>query len=152
MLKRTLFYASLCLVASKESAALMMADDALHVAGVYRCHGYDSHDGGYDKAIATLAVDSQHSDFAHNYGAYHFTLVESDGVQYAGEAAANGNHLAIYFKNTSAAKADDQGVGIAVVSHDKNAKGDVVTAFHKFYYEPHYQGGGNGFETCIKQA
>lgn len=139
------------LILSPTSFAATTSDDALHLAGNYQCYGYDSHDGGYAHAIVTLTVNSKNSDFQHNYGAYHFQLTEPNGGQYTGAAAASGNNLAIYFKSTSTSKVDDQGIGIAVVTHDKNAQGKVTTAFHKFYYEPKYQGGGNGYETCLKE-
>jgi hypothetical protein len=96
-----------------------------------------------------LTLDAKNSDLAHNYGAYHFVLVEPDGTRYMGEAASNGNNLAIYFENTAPAKKTDRGVGIAVVSHDKDEQGKTKTVFHKFYYEPTFDGGGNGYETCV---
>lgn len=125
--------------------------DQLGLAGKYICYGYDKHDGGYQNAIVTLGLDAKNSDFANNYGAYSVKLVEQDGSTYTGEAAANGNHLAIYFENTDPKMKTDRGVGIAIVTHDKDPKGKITTVFHKFYYEPEYQKGGNGYETCTKQ-
>ena len=126
--------------------------DMLHLSGNYICHGYDMHDKGYQNATATLILDENDSDFSNNYGAYHFKLVESDGTKYIGEAAASGNNLAIYFENTDPKMLTDRGVGIAVVTHDKDMHGKTTTVFHKFYYEPTYEKGGNGYETCIKQG
>lgn len=151
MLKQIVIFGVICFSSSQISFASVASDDALHLAGVYQCYGHDSHDGAYKNAVATLAVDNKNSDFSINCGAYRFNLKEADGAQYVGEVAAHGNELAIYFKNTEASKSDDQGVGIAVVTHDKDTQGRITTSFHKFYYEPNYQGGGNGFEMCIKQ-
>lgn len=125
--------------------------DTATLAGTYHCHGYDSHEGAYKDATVVLTLDAKNSDLAHNYGAYHFALVEPDGTRYAGEAAANGNNLAIYFENTNSSKKTDRGVGIAVVSHDKDEQGTTQTVFHKFYYEPDFDGGGNGYETCVRK-
>ncbi|MES2204108.1 MAG: hypothetical protein V4496_02700 [Pseudomonadota bacterium] len=128
------------------------ASDELHLGGTYLCEGYDEHDGGYKDDILLLTLDSKHSDFKHNFGAYHFQLSESDGkVIYLGEVAANGNTAAVYFANVDKAKSTDQGVGIATITHDLDQTGHANTIFHKFYYEPKYHGGGNGSETCIKQ-
>jgi hypothetical protein len=124
--------------------------DPLNLAGTYHCHGYDSHEGAYKGATVTLTLDAKDSDFKHNHGAYHFLLVEPDGTRYTGEAAASGNDLAVYFQNTSKTMKTDRGVGIASVTHDKNSQGKATTVFHKFYYEPDYEGGGNGSETCVK--
>lgn len=151
MLKK-IFIAGVLSAALAQVAFAGTGADALGLAGKYKCYGYDKHDGGYQNATVTLALDSQNSDFANNYGAYHLTLVEEDGVKYTGEAAASGNSMAVYFENTTPSAPTDRGVGIAVVTHDKDPKGKVTTMFHKFYYEPAYQGGGNGSETCVKQG
>lgn len=126
-------------------AAEKTSDDALNLAGTYQCHGHDSHEGDYKNAIVVLTLDAKNSDVAHNHGAYHFALVEPDGTRYTGEAAASGNNLAVYFENTASSMQTDRGVGIAVVTHEKGK-----TVFNKFYYEPAFQGGGNGTETCEK--
>ena len=65
--------------------------------------------------------------------------------------AASGNTAAVYFANVDKEKATDQGVGIASITHDLDQVGHATTVLHKFYYEPTYQGGGNGSETCVKQ-
>ncbi len=126
--------------------------DALNLGGQYKCDGYDQHDGGYKDDVLTLTPDVKQSDFAHNFGAYHFQLAESDGtVAYLGEVAASGNSAAVYFENVDPKKLTDRGVGIATITHDRDQQGRVTTVLHKFYYEPAYQGGGNGSETCVKQ-
>ena len=151
MLKQLLTASVISLMASTACFATTQ-NDLFHLAGTYLCHGNDSHDGDYANATATLTLDSKNSDFKHNYGAYHFSLVEPDGVAYDGEAVASGNVLAIHFRNTATSAATDYGVGLAWVTHDRDAHGNVTTQFNKFYYEPTYQGGGNGSETCVKES
>ena len=148
MFNKKLIFAVRCLAFSQMSLA---SSDNLGLAGNYLCSGYDMHDGGYQNLKASLTLDKKDSDFAHNFGAYNVSLKETDGTTFIGEAAASGNSLAIYFENTAASKPTDRGVGIATVTHDKDPQGKVTTAFHKFYYEPAYQTGGNGSMTCVKQ-
>lgn len=133
-------------------ATQVPTSDELGLAGKWVCHGYDMHDGYYKGANLTLTLDAKNSDFKNNYGAYHFNLSEPDGTVYLGEVAASGNEAALYFANTSPKEKTDRGVGIATITHDRNANNQETTVLHKFYYEPSYQGGGNGYETCVKQA
>lgn len=151
MLKKILILSFFSLAFAQISYAANTTRDPLNLSGTYKCHGYDMHDGGYEDATAILTTDKKDSAFANNYGAYHFKLLEKSGTIYRGEAAASGNTLAIYFANTSEPKSNDYGVGIATVTHDKDIKGNATTVLHKFYYEPHYQGGSNGSETCVKE-
>lgn len=150
MLKNTLNFFLLGLVGLTVSQAGFAAVDPLGLAGTYLCQGHDQHDGDYKGATVTLTLDEKNSDLAHHYGAYHFSLVEPDGITYKGEAAARGNNLAIYFENTTPSASTDRGVGIARVFQTKNSAGKTMTRFQKFYYEPDYEGGGNGTETCVK--
>lgn len=150
MFKKIFITSAAALFISQVSLAETVETDALHLAGTYQCYGYDSHEGGYKNATVTLTLDAKNSDFEHNYGAYRFKLTEPDNIEYTGEAAASGNNMAIYFENTNTSESTDRGVGIAVISHDKDTNGKVTTVLHKFYYEPNYQGGGNGSETCVK--
>lgn len=126
--------------------------DQLGLAGTYQCTGYDKHDGFAADGKVLLTLDAKNSDFSNNYGAYRLKLIEKDGTTYVGEAAASGNSLAIYFENTSPTMTTDRGVGIATVSHDADSHGKTTTVFHKFYYQPTYQKGGNGYDTCVKQS
>lgn len=150
MLKRILAVGTLTLTLAQFGFAAN--DDALGLSGTYTCNGYDMHDGGYQGAELILTLDAKDSDFANNYGAYHFRLNDSDGDVYLGEVAASGNNAAVYFANTNPKEPHDNGVGIAVITHDKDTSGKVTTVLHKFYYEPTYEGGGNGSETCVKQS
>ena len=148
MLKKTILLTT-TLIASQLSLAV--TTDALHLSGQWICSGYDMHDGPYTHGNLALTVDAKDSDFAHNYGAYKVKLVETDGTTYIGEAAANGNTTAVYFENTDATASSDRGVGIATITHNADQHNKITTVLNKFYYEPSYQGGGNGLETCIKQ-
>ena len=150
MIKCVCFLALLSLFFGQSTYA--NTTDALNLAGTYHCSGYDARDGGYQNATVTLTLNAEQSDFTANYGAYGFTLTLEDGARYVGEAAASGNSLAIYFENTASTTIgrSDHGIGIAVVTHDKNIEGKATTIFHKFYYEPKYKGGNNGTETCVK--
>jgi len=125
--------------------------DKLNLAGTYQCQGNDSRDGKYKDAIIELILDSKNSDFAHNYGAYGYKFTGSDGSQYTGSVAANKSSLAIYFKNTDHSNPGDQGVEIGTIDYKNGTQEKTVVGYHDFYYDPHYKGGGNGFETCIKQ-
>ena len=123
----------------------------LDLSGTYICSGYDSHDGGFTGSKLTLALDAKDSLPQDGYGAYHYNVVTSGGTKYMGEASSSGNTLAMYFANTTPNQQSDHGVSIGFVTHDKNNSGQVQTQIHKFYYEPEYEGGGNGSETCVKQ-
>lgn len=146
MLKRVLLASLIGFLSQTGFAA---ASDQLGIAGNYICSGYDMHDGAYSGGKLTVTLDAKDSDFANNYGAYRIKMLEPDGTTYVGEIAASGNTLALYFEDTG--MASDRGVGVAVLTHDKDANGKVTTAFHKFYYEPNYEGGGNGTDACVKQ-
>lgn len=153
MFKKWIFISAVVLVQTSFAADAVVSsdEDKMHLAGTYQCSGHDSHDGYYENVTVTLSVDTKNSDFDHNHGAYRFKLMEPDGIEYDGEAASDGNTLAIYFQNTSANEPTDRGVGIASVVHERDANGNVTTKFYKFYYEPDYQGGGNGSEVCTRQ-
>ena len=126
--------------------------DSLGLSGNWSCFGYDMHDGAYKNAKLTITLDAKNSDFTNNYGAYHVKMTENTGDTYLGAVAASGSTVAISFANTSPKMSTDRGVGIAVITHDRDLTGKVHTVLHKFYYEPDYIGGGNGSETCTKDA
>jgi len=141
------------------------AGDKLHLAGTYQCTGYDSYSGFYT-GVVKLTLDPKASNVKQNYGAYSFSYsARVPGIKtpfnYAGEAAAHGDLLAIYYQNVNQKDdADDRGVGIATISRVQDAKGNFVVSFQKFYYEPKYlrdqtgptgQAGGTGTETCVQQ-
>jgi hypothetical protein len=151
MLKRAILAGAGILGLIFSTTGFSATPDSLSLSGAWMCQGYDMHDGAYKDATLTLTLDAQNSDFANNYGAYHFKLAEPNGAVYLGEVAASGNTAAIYFANTSPKMSTDRGVGIAVITHDIDLNGKSQTILHKFYYEPTYQGGGNGSEICIKQ-
>ena len=139
---------------SCSSAALAGAVDPLHIVGSYKCTGFDSNDGAFSGDL-TFTLDQKASDFERSFGAYKFKLViPLDGATatYSGVAAAQGQQLAMYFANDSKDAPTDRGVGITVVSHDQDSKGQYTTTLHKSYYLPDYKDGGRGTETCVKTA
>lgn len=112
------------------------------LSGVYDCTGRDAHDGEF-KATVTLARDAKHSQA--RLAGYRYRMeVEGFGA-YPGSAAADGDRLAITFANEDPVK-KDYGTAIAKVTRAK----DKVT-IEKFYYQPEYQGGNHGVETCIRR-
>lgn len=159
MLKKGCLFVFLASVSLVGHAATPVADP-LHIAGDYKCTGYDSHDGHF-KGDLNFKLDKEASHFDHGFGAYTFTLrVELEGgvgATYSGMAAAQGNQLAMYFANDSAASPTDRGIGQASITHDQDAAGKYTTTLHKSYYLPAYmrdakngQGAGRGTEVCVK--
>jgi hypothetical protein len=147
---------TLCLATLLACSGGVLAEvaDPLHIAGSYKCTGYDSHDGAF-KGNLTFMLDEKVSNFAQSFGAYKFVLevpLEGATATYSGFAAVQGQQLAMYFANDSQEAATDRGVGITVVSHDQDSKGQYTTTLHKSYYLPDYMGGGRGTETCVKTA
>lgn len=111
-------------------------------SGHYECSGMDSHIGPF-KGVVEMQLNTEQSTGEH--GAYRFTLTLSDNSRYDGFAAANLNALAIYFAHTDPVL-KDYGVGIAQITSTPDGK----VSFSKYYYGPEYEGGGHGFETCVK--
>ncbi|HZV99415.1 MAG TPA: hypothetical protein VFF74_10545 [Methylophilaceae bacterium] len=110
-------------------------------SGVYDCTGNDAHTGKYEGKV-TLALKPEHSYGA--YASYDFKLEVPGFGTYLGHAAGNGNHLAMHF---ALADSKDYGTGVAVMKKNKQGR----LGFHKFYYEPEYEGGNTGTEDCVKQ-
>lgn len=112
-------------------------------SGTYDCTGIDAHEGNYSGTVTLALVRGQSTE---SYGAYEFTLdVPGFGI-YRGHAAADGRAMAIHFA-LSEAGSRDYGTGIANFSKDR----DGQWSFRKFYYEPEYKGGNNGFEHCVRR-
>jgi hypothetical protein len=110
-------------------------------SGVYDCTGNDSHEGPY-KGTVTMALNREQS--TGNYGAYQFKLeVPGFGI-YLGQAAAEGDKLAMHFALTDPGT-KDYGTGIATMKKDKSGR----WSFHKYYYEPEFKGGNYGMEDCV---
>lgn len=128
--------------------------DPLHIAGDYKCTGYDSHDGSFNGDL-TFTLDDQASHFEKSFGAYTFKLIVELGGEkatYSGYAAAQGQILSMFFANDSVEAPTDRGTGIAVITHDQDSAGKYTTTLHKSYYLPGYKGGGRGTESCIKTS
>lgn len=150
MLKPIFVTACLCLSLASTGFASSSTHDALSLAGTYMCSGYDNHDGSYSGTKLVLSLDPKNSNFANNYGAYK-TIGGSGTTKYIGEISASGNSYAYYYRNATPSSVDDHGVGTGVVTHDKDAQGNVSTQMHTYFYVPNYKGGDTVYETCIKQ-
>jgi hypothetical protein len=112
-------------------------------SGVYDCTGDDSHEGKYTGKV-TLKLNPAQS--TGEYGAYDFKLEVPGFGTYLGEAAAEGDRLAMHFALTDQ-KTRDFGTGIATIRKNKQGK----LGFHKYYYEPEFKGGNYGFEDCVRR-
>lgn len=112
-------------------------------SGVYDCTGNDAKEGKYTGKV-TLTIKPEHSYGP--YASYDFKLEVPGFGTYPGDAAGNGNHLAMHFALTDPGPRD-YGTGVAVFSKNKQGK----LSFHKFYYEPEFKGGNTGLEDCIKR-
>lgn len=112
-------------------------------SGIYDCVGNDAKEGEYTGTV-TLKLNRAQSSGA--YGAYDYKLVVADYGTYHGQAVSLGKTLAIHFALTDS-MSKDYGTGIATMA--KNKKGKQI--FRKFYYEPEFKGGNNGFEDCVKR-
>jgi hypothetical protein len=112
-------------------------------SGVYDCTGDDAHEGKYTGTV-TLKLNPAQSVGV--YGAYDFKLEVPGFGTYLGEAAAEGDRLAMHFALTDQ-KTRDFGTGIATVRKNKQGR----LSFHKFYYEPEFKGGNHGTEDCVKR-
>lgn len=112
-------------------------------SGVYDCTGDDAKEGKY-KGTVTLTLKPEQS--TGQYGAYYFKLEAQGFGVYRGEAAADGDKMAIHFA-LNQPNTNDVGTGIATFT--KNGQGKHT--FHKFYYESAYKGGNYGFEDCVQR-
>lgn len=111
-------------------------------SGSYQCKGVDSHIGPFE-GVVDMKLNPKQSTGEH--GAYRFTLTLVDNSRYDGFAAAHSNSLAMYFAHQDPSL-KDYGIGIAKITSTPDGK----TSFTKYYYGPEYEGGGHGFETCVK--
>lgn len=141
MNKQAIFFtAAMMLAAATQAQPAFTSTD---YSGVYACTGNDAHEGKYTGTVTLMLNKAQSTG---QYGAYDFKLeVPGFGV-YPGEAAAEGDKLAIHFALNQPGS-QDHGTGIATVK--KNKQGKLV--FRKYYYEPEYKGGNFGTEECVKQ-
>jgi hypothetical protein len=112
-------------------------------SGVYDCQGLDAHEGAY-KGIVSLSLDPSHSTA--QYASYHFKLeVQGFGI-YRGVAVGEADKMAIHFA-LDKPNTQDHGTGLATFSKTSQGKHQ----FHKFYYQPEYQGGNHGIEDCVQR-
>lgn len=139
--------ASLFLIATASHAATTDAKrtpfTGVDISGAYACVGNDVHDGDF-ASVMTLTLDSQYS--SGKSGSYKVKVEADQALVYTGSIVSNGKQLAMNFANVDASKKD---FGVALATVSSPTKGTFKIA--KFYYEPEYMGGGNGFETCTSK-
>lgn len=111
-------------------------------SGIYDCTGDDAHEGKYT-GVVTLALDRTQS--VGEYGAYSFKLEVPGYGTYVGEAAAQGQQMAVHFALPDQSTRD-YGTGIA-----RFAKKKGKWTFRKYYYEPEFKGGNYGTEDCVRR-
>lgn len=110
------------------------------ISGVYACVGNDAHDGDF-KSVMTLTLDKAYSNG--KSGSYKAKVEADQVLVYGGSVVSDGKTLAMDFANIDPSK-KDYGVALATVSSRTAGKFKI----EKFYYEPEYMAGSNGFETC----
>ena len=140
MKKQLLIIAALTATNHAQAKPVFTGQD---LSGVYDCTGEDAHEGKY-KGTVTMTLKPEQS--TGNYGAYLFKLEAQGFGVYLGEAAADGDKVAIHFA-LNQPNSKDAGTGIATFK--KTAQGKQ--SFHKFYYEREYKGGNYGFEDCVQR-
>lgn len=112
-------------------------------SGVYDCKGQDGHAGDYTGVVA-MQLKPAHSRGP--YASYDFKLEVPGYGEYPGYAAGFGQHLSVYFALKDPATGDF-GAGLVEFSSDAEGK----TRFHKFYFQPEYEGGNTGLEDCVRR-
>lgn len=113
-------------------------------SGIYDCTGNDAHEGPYTGTV-TMTLNREQS--VGDHGAYAFKLEVPGYGAYLGEAAAEGNKIAMHFALKDQTT-KDYGTGIATVKKDKRGR----LAFRKYYYEPEFKGGNYGTEDCVRRG
>ncbi len=110
-------------------------------SGIYDCTGDDAHEGKYTGTVTLALVRTQSTG---KYGAYQFRLEVPGYGTYLGEAATEGDRIAMHFALKDQTT-KDYGTGIATMSKDKSGR----LGFRKYYYEPEFKGGNYGTEDCL---
>jgi len=110
-------------------------------SGEYQCKGSNDQVGDYEMVVRLkLNRISSHGTF----GAYSYETETENSVVYAGQAAADGNRIAVSF-NLTEAHGVEHSTGIATMK--KNEVGRWT--FKRLYYEGDDNGGIYGTETCV---
>ena len=138
-MKKRIFIAAILLSANNAFAA--PAFTGQDYSGAYDCTGKDAHEGPY---TCTVTMTLNRSQSTGNHGAYQFKLEVPGYGTYLGEAAAEGNKVAMHFALQDQTT-KDYGTGIATIRKDKAGR----LGFHKYYYEPEFKGGNYGTEDCV---
>lgn len=110
-------------------------------SGVYSCRGVNEQVGDYELTV-TLKLNRVSS--YGSFGAYSYEVETSNSTTYAGQAAADGNRLAMSFQFADG-RTLEHSTGVAIMK--KNQEGRW--SFRKLYYEPDDNGGNYGSEYCV---
>ena len=110
-------------------------------SGVYDCTGVNEQVGDYEVTV-TLKLNRVSS--YGKFGAYQFQAETVNSTIYNGQAAANGNQIAISFDFADKRNVEHS-IGVAIMK--KTAKG--LWSFRRQYYEPDDNGGNYGTEYCV---
>ncbi len=116
----------------------------INFSGVYDCKGSNELVGSYQ---VTIKLKLNRISSYGKFGAYDFSTQTDNAVTYRGQAAANGNRLALSYK-MSEGKYAEYTTGIAEMK--KLSRGRW--SFRNLYYEPDDSGGNYGEEDCVMQA
>ncbi len=113
----------------------------VNYSGDYDCKGLNDQVGDYDvKVRLRLNKYSSHGTF----GAYSYEVETVNSVVYTGQAAADGNRIALSF-NLTESRGVEHSTGIATMK--KNDQGRWT--FKRLYYEGDDNAGIYGTETCV---
>jgi hypothetical protein len=110
-------------------------------SGVYSCRGVNEQVGDYELSV-TLKLNRVSS--YGSFGAYSYEVETSNSTIYTGQAAADGNRLAISFQFTDG-HTIEQSTGVALMKKNPDGR----WSFRKLYYEPDDNGGNYGSEYCV---
>lgn len=129
------------------SANLVQAKPAftgVNYSGEYLCKGTNDQVGDYE-LVARLKLNKVSS--YGTFGAYSYETETENSVVYTGQAAADGNRIAVSF-NLTEAHGVEHSTGIATMK--KNELGRWT--FKRLYYESDDNGGIYGTENCVMKA
>lgn len=127
------------------------------LSGKYSCNGFDRQDKSIKNTTLIVSLDKENSILKNNYSAYHVQWAAPSAfkvkglpshVAATGAIAANGNTLALMFKNTNPKAPTDYGVLIGKAIHNKDASGNNQIILHFFGYQPVYKNGDNSTWVC----
>lgn len=116
----------------------------INFSGVYDCKGSNELVGSYQ---VTIKLKLNRISSYGKFGAYDFSTQTDNAMIYRGQAAANGNRLALSYKMSEGKYAE---ITTGIAEMKKLSRGRW--SFRNLYYEPDDSGGNFGQEDCVMQA